>query len=289
MKCINCEGIMKYFFTKKGFTIEKCPQCKLMAVENVPENLTPYYAEGYFTGDVNLDGYMDYDQDKVVTQKTYEGYLDEITKVCNHGKKITMFEVGCATGFFLERAQERGWEVSGIDLSEYAIEKAKAKGLRVSTGSLDTYTTEEKFDVIVMYDLIEHVKDPVLTLQKAGQMLKEGGLIVITTPDAGSIWARVWGRRWHAFVPPQHLFYFRVSHLKNILKKQGLETIEASHHGKWFTIPYIIRLLYSWTGLTFLSRLATWCSKSALKSKAIPINVRDTLFLIARKGVRYGK
>ncbi len=280
---------MKYFFTKKGFSIEKCPQCKLMAVENVPEDLAPYYAEGYFTGDVSLDGYMDYEQDKEVTQKTYEGYLDEITKVFGDHQKITMFEVGCATGFFLERARERGWAVSGIDLSEYAVEKAKKKGLQVSVASLDTYETEEKFDVIVMYDLIEHVKDPVLTLEKAARMLTDRGVIVITTPDAGSVWARAWGKRWHAFVPPQHLFYFRVSHLKNLLNKKGLGIVKVSHHGKWFTIPYIIRLLYSWTGFNFFSRLATWCSKSVLRSRAIPLNVRDTLFLIAQKSARYGE
>ncbi|HRH23588.1 MAG TPA: hypothetical protein PK295_03080, partial [Candidatus Magasanikbacteria bacterium] len=103
------------------------------------------------------------------------------------------------------------------------------------------------------------------------------------TPDAGSLWARVWGEKWHAFVPPQHLFYFRVSHLKNMLTKQGLETVQVSHHGKWFAIPYIIRLLYSWTGLALFSRLAKVTSNSMLKSVAVPINARDTIFLIAQK------
>ena len=274
---------MDFYFTKKEFRIFKCTHCKLMAVENVPDDLAPYYGEGYFTGDVTLDGYMDYEVDKQVTKKTYLGYLDKIEQEHANKTSSDLFEVGCATGFFLELAKQRGWGVSGIDLSAYAVERGKEKGLAVSTDTFESIGGEKKYDVIAMYDLIEHVKDPIETIHKAHALLRDNGLLVITTPDAGSLWAKVWGKKWHAFVPPQHLFYFSDKNLCEILVANGFEIRKSSHDGKRFAIPYIIRLLYSWTGMRLFSKLAEWSSQTFLKNISIPINVRDTAFIIARK------
>lgn len=282
MLCINCGIKMDAYFIKKSFQIVRCLSCKLMAVQNVPEDLSPYYSEGYFTGDVTLDGYMDYDRDKEVTKKTYLNYLDLMEKLLSKQPR-TMFEVGCATGFFMDLAQKRGWYTEGIDISEYATEKARDKGLIATAATLESLVTTKKFDAVVMQDVIEHVKDPIGTIKKTAGLLEEKGLFVLTTPDAGSLWARVWGKHWHAFVPPQHLFYFTIKNLSALLEKNGFKVEHVGHEGKWFAIPYIVRLLYSWTGLKIFSKLAGWLAKSFLKNVAIPINVRDTIFMIARK------
>ena len=274
---------MEPYFVKKTFRIVRCQSCKLMAVENVPADLSPYYSEGYFTGDVTLDGYIDYDLDKEVTKKTYVSYLDVLDKYIDKQAGISMFEVGCATGFFMDLARQKGWQTEGIDISEYAVKKAREKGLVATVAVLESYQSIKKFDVVAMQDLIEHVKDPVDVIGRAGNLLTENGLLLITTPDAGSLWARVWKKNWHAFVPPQHLFYFSAKNLTSILEKNGFQVIYVAHHGKWFAVPYILRLLYSWTGLNFFSKLAEWSSKSFLRNFAIPINVRDTLVLVARK------
>ncbi|TSC85015.1 MAG: type 11 methyltransferase [Parcubacteria group bacterium Gr01-1014_13] len=283
MICINCQTKMEPYFVKKTFHIMRCPSCKLMAVENIPADLSPYYSEGYFTGDVTLDGYIDYDLDKEVTKKTYIDYIDLLAKYIHKQGQVSMFEVGCATGFFMDLARQRGWETEGIDISEYAVKKAQEKGLAASATTLESYQSVKKFDVIVMQDVIEHVKDPVDVINRAKNLLADKGLLLFTTPDAGSLWARVWNKKWHAFVPPQHLFYFSAKNLGSILEKNGFEVVHTAHHGKWFTVPYIIRLLYSWTGLKIFSKLAEWSAKSFLKDFAIPINVRDTLSLVARK------
>lgn len=261
----------------------RCRTCQLMAVANVPEDLSPYYAKGYFTGDVSLEGYMDYEMDKEVTKKTYKKYLDLIGARLDESAGVSMFEVGCATGYFMALARKRGWDTEGIDISEYAVKESQARDLRVTVGTLETYVSDKKFDVVVMQDVIEHVKNPVDTIDRAAAMMKDNGLLVLTTPDAGSLWARSWGKRWHAFVPPQHLFYFSVKNITNLLERQGIQVIYVSHHGKWFSIPYIFRLLHSWTGVSIFSRLASGAARTFLKKVALPINVHDTIFLIARK------
>lgn len=285
MICVCCGNAMNPYFTKKSFLIRRCLRCRLLAVENVPADLSPYYAAGYFTGDVTLDGYMDYDQEKEVSKRTYLNFLRAIERRLFPGVHpgATMLEVGCATGHFMNLAAGRGWQVAGIDISDYAVSQARAKGLTASVDTLDTYTTEQTFDAIVMQDVIEHVKDPAATIVKVRNLLREEGIFALTTPDAGSWWARAWGKRWHAFVPPQHLFYFSARNLTALLEKNGFTVVSRAYHGKWFTIPYIFRLLYSWTELKLFSKLAAWTAQTFLKNVAIPINVRDTLFLIARK------
>lgn len=286
MTCIVCGQTCEPFFVKKTFTIVRCPTCQLMAVENVPEDLAPYYRQGYFTGDVSLDGYMDYDTDKAVTRKTYEAHCRELTslvQIPGQDRQPTMLEIGCATGFFMSIAIEQGWNVEGIDISSYAVEEAKQKGLRATTATIESFTTHNTYDSIVMQDVIEHVVDPVRMIRRVHELLNHGGLVALTTPDAGSLWARLWGKKWHAFVPPQHLFYFRVSHLERILASNGFTVVRVSHPGKWFSIPYILRLLFSWTGLRLFSWLAEWTAKTPIKRLALPINLGDTIFLIAQK------
>ena len=130
---------MDPYFIKKTWQIARCPICKLMAVENVPIDLSPYYSEGYFTGDVTLDGYIDYDLDKQVTKKTYFRHLDVLEKYINKKNRVSMFEVGCATGFFMDLARQRGWQTEGIDISEYAVKKAQEKGLVATAVPLESY------------------------------------------------------------------------------------------------------------------------------------------------------
>jgi 2-polyprenyl-3-methyl-5-hydroxy-6-metoxy-1,4-benzoquinol methylase len=257
-----------------------------MAVQNVPADLAPYYREGYFTGDVSLDGYMDYDTDKAVTRQTYEKHCRELTSLVQMPGQVrqpTMLEIGCATGFFMEIAVMQGWNVEGIDISSYAVEAAKRKGLRATTATIESFETNNTYDCIVMQDVIEHVVDPAGMMRRVHALLNQGGFVALTTPDAGSLWARMWGKKWHAFVPPQHLFYFRVSNLTRILESCGFTVRQVSHPGKRFSIPYIFRLLYSWTGLRLCSRLAEWTANMPIKRLALPINLGDTIFLIAQK------
>ncbi|MFA5062254.1 MAG: class I SAM-dependent methyltransferase [Patescibacteria group bacterium] len=283
MNCVNCETQMEPYFIKRNFEIVRCPRCNLMAVVNAGEDLSKCYTEGYFKGDTTLDGYMDYDLDKEVSRKTYINILDILSDHLQKQNDISLFEVGCATGFFMDLARGRGWQTEGMDISDYAAAKAVEKGLSVTAGSFENFLPAKKYHAVVMQDLIEHVKDPVGVIKKAGEMLEQNGLLTLTTPDAGSLWARVMGKRWHAFVPPQHLFYFSATNISKMLEKSGFKIIYASHHGKWFTVPYILRLLYSWTGAGMFSRFASWTAKSFVKGCAIPINVGDTLFLVARK------
>ena len=187
----------------------------------------------------------------------------------------------------MELARHEGWEATGVEISDYAARASRSKGFTVINGviqDIDALAYPEAFDAVVLFDVIEHVRDPETDLKHLCRVVKSGGLIIISTPDAGSLWAKLWGRRWHAIVPPQHLYYFNEKNLSELLNQAGFTKIYAEHSGKYFRLPYIVRMLYSWTGWQIWAKILSILKRNVFLSKVtISINLGDTLFIIARK------
>ena len=285
MPCFLCNANdKKFYLEKKSFKYFRCGQCGLISLEKVPANLADYYSKGYFTGDLDLDGYMDYESEKELTIGTFKKYLDLIAKASRNTGSL--FEIGCATGCFLDLAKSSGWSVAGMDISGYATGECKKKGLDATCSTLEDFNLHagSRYDAVAMFDVIEHLTDPVAGLDKVRGLLKMGGLAAFATPDSGSLWARAWKNKWHAFVPPQHINLFSVKNAKLLLQKCGFEPVFVGHYGKTFALPYIFRLLYTWTKIKFWRFMANFSANNKLlKNISIPINLGDTMFVIAKK------
>lgn len=285
MPCFLCgANDNKFYLEKKSFNYFRCGNCGLIFLEKVPENLSAYYSKGYFTGDLDLDGYMDYESEKELTIGTFKKYLDLIAKA--NKNTGSLFEVGCATGCFLDLAKSSGWSVAGMDISSYAIDECKRKGLDASCSTLEDFHSPEgvQYDAVAMFDVLEHLVDPAAGLGKIKGLLKTGGLVAFATPDSGSLWARAWRNKWHAFVPPQHINLFSVKNVKLLLQKCGFEPVFVGHYGKTFALPYIFRLLHTWTKMKPWRFMANFSANNKLlKNISIPINLGDTMFVIAKK------
>jgi SAM-dependent methyltransferase len=282
--CFLCGSENKEVYAEKNdFHYFRCNNCGLITIDRIPENLSDYYSPGYFTGDLKLDGYLDYETEKKMALGTFEKYLDLIGK--NIGNAGRLFEVGCATGCFLELAGARGWTAQGIDISGYAVAEARKKGLKAECSNLENFSGNAGgADAVVMFDVVEHLTNPNLGLQKIYSMLNAGGVVAFATPDAGSLWARVWNNKWHALVPPQHINIFSLKNIKKLLAQNGFTVVHAGHYGKRFSLPYIFRLLHTWLKIELMARTASWCGRSSvLKNISIPINVGDTMFVVAKK------
>ena len=286
-KCCVCRSnSFEKYFTKDNFDIVRCKECGHLFVGNIPADLSPYYTEGYFNGDLELDGYMDYEADKQACSRTFQSYLDLANKhAIGDSKKL--FEIGCATGVFMAMARSAGWEVVGIDISDYAASKAREKDLEAYSGSIADLTAADfagKFDAIVMFDVLEHLSDPNLELDFAFQALKPGGILIFASPLSSSLWARIMGKKWHAYVPPQHLHFFSKKNAIRIAENHNFEVVACVNLGKKFTVPYILRMLNTWQGLKIWQKLADYSMKTSwLRKMTIGINLRDTAVIIARK------
>jgi 2-polyprenyl-3-methyl-5-hydroxy-6-metoxy-1,4-benzoquinol methylase len=140
-----------------------------------------------------------------------------------------VLEVGCGTGELLTRLRADGYSrVRGVDVSPEACAIAKRRGLDVMCGTLEELRTEERFDLIFMSHVIEHVLDPLATVRAATALLAPGGVLHVETPNVGSLDARLWGRHWGLVHYPRHLHLFERSTIRRLLEQGGLEAVRTS-------------------------------------------------------------
>lgn len=165
-----------------------------------------------------------------------------------------MLEFGSYCGFFLDLARSKGWKVQGVEPSRWAAEYAQRQlGLNVVAGTVEeTFAQlEPNNDVIVMWDVLEHVDDPVLLLLRANALLKDGGSLCLSTLDIDNWYARVLGRRW-PWLMDMHIFYFRDIVLRRILRRAGFEVVMSRAYCHSIEARYLMEklsvLLPGWLG-----------------------------------------
>lgn len=137
----------------------------------------------------------------------------------------SLLDVGCATGIFLETMRAaQGWNLKGIEISEHAARIAREqKQLDVTTGTLEQAGfADGQFDVVTLWDVLEHLHDPAGSLREIYRILKPGGVIVFRIPNGGSLDARLFGPYWAGLEPPRHLFVFDQKTLTVFLSNAGL-------------------------------------------------------------------
>jgi 2-polyprenyl-3-methyl-5-hydroxy-6-metoxy-1,4-benzoquinol methylase len=280
--CVVCGSHERSLYTQKhGHTIYTCHACDLKYVDPIPGS-SEVYSEDYFAGAEKGFGYVDYDKDKEPMVPTFDEYLERIESLTN-AEHPKLLDVGAATGFFLDLAKKRGFDVHGVEISSFAAAQGREKGLDVRSGTLADLGREESYDVITLLDVIEHVSDPRVELKRVYEHLSAEGLLVINTPDAGSLYARAMGARWHLIVPPEHLYYFNRNNMVRLLEDEGFDVLVVSTIGKKFTPQYIFKMLYMWQKLGIWRWLSSLSNRRPFSGMWIPINLRDNMFVIARK------
>mgnify|MGYP001559767924 FL=1 len=283
--CLVCANPKTDFdFAKKDFAIYRCARCGFQFVYPPPPDTASIYSEDYFRGARHGFGYVNYDEDKVAMQAFFEAVLKAMERLLP--ARGQLLDVGAATGFFLKLARGRGWVVAGLEISGYASRLAQRSGLPVTQGTLQSAGyPSNSFDAVVLLDVIEHLSDPAALVDQCRRILRPGGLLVINTPDTSSLWARIYKSRWHAFCPPEHLSYFSPSNHGRILDRRGFKIERKSKLGKRFKPAYVFSMLSRWQKLRLWERLAKWSESNFLNRVALPINIRDNFFMIAKKGI----
>lgn len=139
-----------------------------------------------------------------------------------------LLEVGAGAGFFMKAAERVGWDVAGIEVSEAGVQFAQNElGLNVKQEASENITFEkDSFDVVVMFDVIEHLFAPNLALNSIHRVLRSGGILVIITPNYNSISRLAIGIDWAVLSPAEHLYYFSETTLKKLLKQNKFKNAE---------------------------------------------------------------
>lgn len=201
------------------------------------ENLKEIYTEDYYKS-WGLEGENDA-LPRRMKHLTFASRLRAVEALNVAPGKV--LDVGCATGYFLEVASERGWDVAGVELSAYSAGLAAVKfGERIFNGSLEQAAFHDgAFDLVTLSDLIEHVPHPLAFLHEVRRILKPGGLVMIVTPDLGSLSERVMKGKWSHY-KVEHLYYFSAATLTACLEKAGFVPVMTGSAPKYLNLDYII-------------------------------------------------
>jgi len=236
--CVLCGcGEAEVRYRLGGYRVQRCRRCGLAAINpRFPEGETPQVYEAYFSGGVrgaDASG-----------EKCYADYIDDLERRRSrlfhpnrlHRGRLRMLErltggrrlldVGCAAGFFLMDAREWGWEVAGLEASESAALYARTRGLAVATGILGRLDLgADRFDAVTLWDVVEHLHDPVGGLRSVRRALRPRGVLAMSTPNYDSVLRLVRGVRWHGFKLDEHLSLFTPQTLDLVLEAAGFEPL----------------------------------------------------------------
>jgi 2-polyprenyl-3-methyl-5-hydroxy-6-metoxy-1,4-benzoquinol methylase len=142
--------------------------------------------------------------------------------IARHAGAGRLLDVGCGHGLLLDEARRRGHEVVGLELSRAGARHAReVLGLEVHEVPLEAFEAPGGFDVVVLADVLEHLEDPVLGIDRAARLLAPGGVLCIITPDASSLTARLAGARWWGYLPAHTCLIPRRT-LRELLAAAGL-------------------------------------------------------------------
>ncbi|MDO8527725.1 MAG: class I SAM-dependent methyltransferase [Deltaproteobacteria bacterium] len=250
LACLVCGGCFeKLCSLVNRKTVNRCPNCGLRRLDPFPDetewrhlyNRKEYYSENLH--ELHKDLVFGYDEKKAIIQ-CYKNHLQHIKSA--YPPPARLLEIGCASGVFLDLAQKAGYEVSGIEVNKYAAEYATHHfGLKVSNSMLEEANLPANaYDIVVAFDVIEHVVDPNTFINKIKRLLRKGGITVIGTPNTDSSLHRLaeflarasfgiiqyplfrfygWGK--------QHLHLFNPHSLNHLLASYHFEPIGKYDYG----------------------------------------------------------
>jgi SAM-dependent methyltransferase len=281
--CLTCDqGDAASFGETAGYRFERCRRCGLVYMNPRPTatDLSSLYTETCFHSQDDSRGFTDYGADRAAVRDKSERLLAAMER---HAPAGRVLDVGCAYGFTLEVARERGWEVAGVEpVPEAARVAAQRAGVPVAADLLEAAFPSASFDAVILWDVIEHLPDRRATLEEVRRILRPGGICSLVTPDVGSLGARILGSRWEEMRKvPEHIILFDRNSLAALLRATGFEPVEWDSVGKRICVEEV---------LTRLAPTAPWLWKAVgalaralrLSSRVAYFDPRWKLSLIAR-------
>jgi SAM-dependent methyltransferase len=197
--------------------------------------------------------------------------------------KGRLLDFGCGGGSYLARMHRQGWQVVGLDASPAAVRRVREDlGLLAMEGSLPCPVLPAKsFDAVTMWQVLEHVHDPMEVLRDAHRLLAAGGRLVVAVPNIDSLAFRLFGSCWYSLDLPRHLTHFTPTTLYQMLDRAGFRVgpIRMVRHSHWTRASAELasqqRRLHAWQRCLrtkWASRLTTWYSYLTQQADCILAN-----------------
>jgi SAM-dependent methyltransferase len=257
-QCPNCQSedaSVRYDFGAQQ--ILRCNPCGLLYLHPwpSPEETQAVYGENYFENQQFMEGshralfgYADYVAERFNKQVQFaeiaRAIRDQVPEA--DGRRPRLLEVGCGLGYFLDVAFEERFDVMGLEFNPYAVERLRRKyAFPIVAGALETAQLEPgALDAAVLFDVIEHLRDPFSSLDRLRDALAPGGVLVLTTVDAESLTSRLLGKRLEDFRRTrEHLIFFGRRTIRTVLDRHGFDVTQIRSIGHTFDLGFLIERL----------------------------------------------
>ncbi|MBI3769934.1 MAG: class I SAM-dependent methyltransferase [Deltaproteobacteria bacterium] len=275
--CAVCGGTdATRLFEKDGFPIVRCRGCGLVYVN---PRLTPQALAGLYEGqEISPAAYY------VRTARQDElSFAQRLALIERYHDPGTLLDLGCGPGTFSAVARSRGWHPVGLDVNSQSVAHCRDLGLEAICDVFPSPALSgRRFDVVVMNDFLEHLPDPGAALEAAGTLLAPGGVLFVTTPDVGSLMARLTGVRWLHLKPNEHLNYFDRRTIDRLLTRTGYRVKYLRAIGRVRNLAVALEKMRAYGELA--STVARLLIPVRLAERInLPLNPGDEMVVIAAK------
>jgi 2-polyprenyl-3-methyl-5-hydroxy-6-metoxy-1,4-benzoquinol methylase len=202
-RCPICQSTLKSFGKVRTIEILKCSKCGFGLTKNLKAQDSIYHRDETYINEDNL------------FKNIFQKRVNIIDKLIKPGKVL---EVGCSTGLMLSLLKDRGWEVTGVEISKTAGEVAEKRGIKIYQQKFEKIKFDQKFDLIIFNHTLEHVEDFKTVLVKSRALLKPKGYLYVDLPNFGSFSAGLLKTKWPLLLPLEHLWHFNLKALIKLLQ-----------------------------------------------------------------------
>jgi len=223
--CPICSGEEFIFFDRSrdhvsntNFTIWTCTTCRIGLTHPHPDHIYDYYPSEYRCFIPLVSGLL-----QAMYRRRVRTWLKHLKPA---GRA---FEIGCGNGWMLKTLREYGWTVVGFERDEVQADQVRCDtGLEVLSGNLYNLETD-KFDLILLFNAIEHLTDPVGVLRHCMELLNADGIVVISTQNYNSMQSSMTKGKWFHLDVPRHLYHFSADAFTYLFDFVGMEVVNTSH------------------------------------------------------------
>lgn len=222
--CQSFQAEMVYHLPEGNYV--KCVICGLVSVDPLPDfgkmlKQADYWSQVHHISPLKVNQHYSRSFQEIAFKK----YLDMALPYRRNGN---LLDFGCGIGGFVDAAEREGWNAYGIDISP-SVEVAKAHGLNAYHCPIDELPiSDHYFDVITLFDVIEHIVDLQKTVLDIRRLLRPNGALICITPNLNSLSSKLLGSKWNAIQPDDHVTLFTKDTLTYFLQTTGFSSVSSS-------------------------------------------------------------
>jgi len=216
-----------YFLSKEKFTIVRCEKCGFLFINPRPDiiEISRYYKSKEYISHSNSKKGLINKIYHIVRRRNHKNKYKIVQKYKNNG---SILDIGCATGEFLNFFKNCGWNVMGVEPDTDAQNLARTQySLNVLSESVLNERPKEKFDVITMWHVLEHVHQLSIKIEQIKNYLVDDGIVIIAVPNAASKDADIYRNFWAGYDLPRHLYHFTQKSIHDLFEKNDFVIIET--------------------------------------------------------------